>query len=138
MGSSENSPRKAAGRSHGSFASSVVPSLCCLYTGTHAALALSRGDCGPLVSCQIQDNSVEKPGIRKDFLEAVTGLTLGKFTALVGERYRFLSQMLLMTLRAKVLSPGLQKHQKILSSTGQPQSRAAFWEALCGGSAERG
>lgn len=95
MGSSENSPGKAAGRSHGPFASSVVPSLCCLYAGTHAALALSRENCGPLVSCQIQDNSVEKPGIRKDFLEAVMGLTLGKFTALVGGRYRFLYRCLL-------------------------------------------
>lgn len=46
---------------------------------------------------QIQDNAVEKPGIRKDFLEEVTGLTLGKFTAQVGGRYRLLSQMLPMT-----------------------------------------
>jgi hypothetical protein len=47
---------------------------------------------------QIQDNGVEKPGIRKDFLEEVTGLiALEKFTAQVGGSYRLLSQMLLMT-----------------------------------------
>lgn len=40
---------------------------------------------------QIQDNAVEKTGIRKGFLEEVTGLTL------VGGRYRLLSQMLAMT-----------------------------------------
>lgn len=72
------------------------------------------------MSCQIQDNSVEKPKIRKDFLEEVTGLTLEKFTAQVGGRCRLLSQMLPMTLRARVPSPGLQKHQKILSIMGQP------------------